>query len=393
MTDPVLICGGGIGGLSAAIAFAHAGLPVRVLEQSESFSEAGAGIELGPNAARHLGAWGLEEFMSTFSIEPEGMHVYDGLSDALLTTVPLGRFVRERYGAPYLVIHRKHLQHCLLEAAAALDGIEIETGFKLTQLDARPSGVTATSDAGAIVQGRALVGADGLWSTVRASISDDAPHTTGVTAWRALLPAAKAPKAVIEPYIGLWLGPYGHVIHYPLEAGTTIAVIAMIEETTNFDGWASPGKSADLLPYFDTWGDQVLELLGLPDDWHKWTIMTMDPLNQWSKGPVTLIGDAAHPIEPFMAQGGATAIEDAALLAAAAAAHPEDMVTAFNAYEANRRARATRIQKASHQRGRIYHMSGAMRWGRDQLLCRQDPETFVTRYDWLYSPQAEPLAH
>ena len=317
MMEPVLICGGGIGGLSAAIALSREGIPVRVLEQATSFSEAGTGIEIGPNAARHLDAWGLMELMSALSSEPDGMHVHDGLSGTLLTTVPLGGFVRERYGAPYLVIHRKHLQYCLLEAAGECDGLEIETGFKLAKLDVRPDGVTAKSAAGGTAHGRALVGADGLWSTVRASFSDSEPRTVGVTAWRALLPASKAPDAVNAPHIGLHLGPGAHVIHYPIDAGATINVVAMIEETINFDGWASPGKSNELLPFFGTWGEHVFELLEVPDDWYKWTVMSMDPLTQWGGGPVTLIGDAAHPIEPFMAQGGAAAIEDAASLAAA----------------------------------------------------------------------------
>ncbi len=384
--DPILICGGGIGGLSAAIALVRAGMPVKVLEQAPSFSEAGAGIEIGPNAARHLATWGLKELISAFSNEPEGIQVYDGLKGDLLTTVPLGKFVRDRYGSPYLVIHRKHLQYCLLEAAVELDGLEIETGFKLTHVEVQLDGVTAKSEAGGTAQGRALVGADGLWSTVRGCISDDEPQPSGVTAWRALLPTARTPETADKPYIGLHLGPHGHVIHYSLEAGKSTNVVAMIKETINFDGWASPGKRDDLLPYFDAWSDRVFELLERSKDWHKWTVMSMDPLERWGKGLVTLIGDAAHPIEPFMAQGGAAAIGDAASLAKAVAAQPDDISKAFRAYEATRQTRATRIQKASHQRGRIYHLSGPMRWTRNQLLRRQAPETLLTHYDWLYSP-------
>lgn len=386
MTEPVLICGGGIGGLSAAIAFARAGIPVRVLEQAASFSEAGAGIEIGPHATHHLKAWGLGDLISSFSSEPEGMRIHDGLNGDLLTTVPLGEVVRERYGAPNLVIHRKHLQNCLLDAASQLDGIEIETGFELTQFDAQPAGVIATSKARSTAQGCALIGADGLWSTVRKRFSDAEPHPVGVTAWRALLPASKAPDVATEPYIVVWLGPGGHVIHYPVDGGASINVVAMIEETYNFDGWASQGHSADLLPYFDGWDDRIREFLERPHDWQKWTVVGMNPVPRWGKGQVTLIGEAAHPIEPFMAQGGSTAIEDAATLAAISATDRKDIANAFRLYETTRHARATRIQKASHQRGRIYHMSGPMRWVRNQILRRRSPKSFLTHYDWLYHP-------
>ena len=382
----MLICGGGIGGLSAAIALSHIGIPTKVLEQSKKFSEAGAGIEIGPNAVRHLRNWGLMELVSSFSSEPEGMHVFDGLDRELLTTVPLGETMREHFGAPYLIIHRKQLQYCLLEAAGNLDGIEIETGFKLSRCEIQPDGVMARTKSGKTAHGCALVGADGLWSTVRGSFCDAEPSTTGVTAWRTLLPASKVPDSVTTAGIGLYLGPGAHVVHYPLDAGTTLNVVAMIEETINFDGWASPGEASDLLPFFYGWNDQIFSFLELLDDWHKWTVMCMDPLPQWGDGPVTLIGDAAHPIEPFMAQGGSTAIEDAASLAAAMTAYPDDIAAAFRFFESSRKARTTRIQKASHRRGRIYHMSGLMRLVRNQILRRRDPKALLTRYDWLYRP-------
>ena len=382
--DPVLICGGGIGGLSAAIALAREGVPVRVLEQAASFSEAGAGIEIGPNSSRLLEAWNVLEMMSTFVSEPGGMKIYNGLDGSLLTTVPLGSFAREHYGAPYLVIHRRRLQHCLLEAARNHDGIEIETSFKLAGFETSDTGVTATSEAGGTAHGRALIGADGIWSTVRKSFTSDEPHTVGVTAWRAVLPIADAPDIASKPFIGAHLGPGAHVLHYPVDAGTSVNIVAMIEETIHFDGWASPGASKDLLPFFNSWDEQIFELLKQPEDWFKWTVMSMEPLPRWGDGPVTMIGDAAHPIQPFMAQGGAAAIEDAAALAAAVTEHPQDMAAAFRVYESARQARTTRIQRASQQRGRLYHMSGPARWMRDQIVRHRRPETLLMRYDWLY---------
>lgn len=389
MLDPVLICGAGIGGLSAAIALAREGISVRVLEQAPNLSEAGAGIEIGPNAVRHLNVWGLSDLLSNFSTEPEGVRVYDGLNGALLTAVPLGTYARRRYGAPYLMVHRKHLQYCLLEVAGEINRLEIELGFKLAHVDVRPEGVTVKSETDDTSHGRALIGADGIWSSVRAVVSDKEPQTVGVTAWRALLPASRVPDAMRAPYIGLHLGPGRHVLHYPVDAGATISVVAMVEETFHFDGWASPGESNDLLAFFYDWDDEVFRLLELPDNWFKWTVMQMEPLKLWGDGPMTLLGDAAHPIEPFMAQGGAAAIEDAASLAVAVAANPENITAAFRAYENSRQQRVTRIQQASHQRGRIYHMSGLKRWARNTMLRRQVPETLLTRYDWLYGTTNE----
>ena len=384
VTDPVLICGGGIGGLSAAIALARQGIPVKVLEQAKSFSEAGAGIELGPNAARHLSDWGLMELLSSFASEPQAMRIHDGADRAVLATVPIGAYMRERYGAPYLIIHRKQLQYCLLEAAGRLDGVDIETGFKVARIEASEEGVVATTRSGKPARGRVLVGADGLWSSVRATLSDAEPVPAGVTAWRALVPAETVPSFVAPDDIGLYLGPGAHVVHYPIDGGATMNLVAMIEETLHFDGWASPGEASDLLPFFSDWSDDVYGLLELPESWHKWTVMRMDPLQSWGEGPVTLIGDAAHPIEPFMAQGGATAIEDAAELGNALAAQPDNAVAALRSYEAARQARARRIQVASHERGVIYHRSGPMRWIRNLALRHGAPVRFVKRYDWLY---------
>ena len=382
--DPLLICGGGIGGLSAAIALAREGIAVQVLEQSKTFREAGAGIELGPNATRQLEAWGIAEPLATHASRPEGIRIYDGLSGDLLNTVPLGAYVRERFGGPYLVIHRKHLQQCLLQAANDLDGLDIRTGFAVSRMRVDEAGVEAESRSGDKVRGCGLIGADGLWSKIRSDFTADEPRPSGVTAWRSLLPVADAPALAAEPYIGLWLGPDSHVIHYSVDGGAKLSVVAMISETVLFDGWASKGDAADLLPFFQAWDDEVFELLEKPADWYKWTVMQMDPLARWGAGPVTLLGDAAHPIVPFMAQGGATAIEDAASLAIAVAANRDDIPTAFRDYEQSRIARATRIQKASLLRGRVYHMSNPMRWARNQLLRRQTPERLLKHYDWLY---------
>lgn len=386
MTEPVLICGGGIGGLSAAIALSRSGIPVKVLEQSSKFSEAGAGIELGPNAVRHLRTWGVTDLVSEFAGEPDGLHVFDGLDRRPLTTVPLGDTVRDRYGAPYLIVHRKQLQFCLLETARSLDGVEIETGFKAARVDVGPDGVAVRTRAGKKAHGRALIGADGLWSTVRAGFSDVEPVPAGITAWRALLPASKVPDFATTSGIGLYLGPGAHVVHYPLDQEQSLSLIAMIEETINFDGWAEPGRPEDLLPFFHDWDEKIFGLLELPGGWHKWTVMRMDPLPKWGEGPVTLIGDAAHPIEPFMAQGGSTAIEDAAMLCAAMAAYPDDTTKAFRFFEASRLERTARIQAASHRRGRIYHRSGILRWLRNRVLRRRDPLSLLTGYDWLYRP-------
>lgn len=394
MTDPILIVGGGIGGLSASIGLAGAGLPVRVLEQSNSFSEAGAGIQVGPNALRVLRKWDVGDLIAAYAAVPLGIRIYDGIGGELLNTVPLGRRSEERYGAPHIVIRRAHLQRCLLDVAGAHCDVDIQTGFELAGFEDGSTHVEARDGEGAGARGQALIGADGLQSKVRALLDGNGsePQTVGMTAWRTSVAAKDAPGLLSEPYIGVWMAPYCHLVHYPVEAGEAVDIIAIIEETYLYDGWGAKGEVEDLLPHFHDWHATPLSLLEQLQAWTKWTIYKMNPLKSWGRGRVTLLGDAAHPVQPFLAQGSAMAIEDAAVLVNEIRIRPDDFAAAFRRYEQSRRERTAKVQRASHGLGRVYHYAGPTRWARNAVIRRRKPVDLLARYDWLYGATPEVAA-
>lgn len=384
MVDPILIAGGGIGGLSAAVALARAGFPVRILERMDTFSEAGSGMQIGPNAMCLLEHLGAAELVSAYGAVPEGIRIFAGRNADILTTIPLGRQAKERYGAPSIVVRRAHLQQCLLEAAWSQTDLEISTGFQLTGYESNGDGVEVFDRTGTGVRGRALIGADGLRSAVRAQIHETHPQTVGKTAWRTTIRTSDAPPVLAEPYIGIWMAPYSYLVHYPVDAGKVINLVAIVEDTYHFDGWGAKGDPQDLLPHFHDWDDLPRSLLEQLSDWSKWTLFTMEPLSSWGVGCVTLLGDAAHPIQPYLAQGSAMAIEDAAVLADEIRKAPDDLPAALKHYERLRAPRTSRVQRASNRLGRISHSGGALRWVRDLVLRRRRPLSVLAGYDWLY---------
>lgn len=384
MTDPILIAGGGIGGLSAAIAFARVGVPVHVLEQSETFSEAGAGIQVGPNALRILQDWGLGELIASYSAELLEIRIHDGLSGQILNTVPLAAESQRRYGIPYIVIRRAHLLRCLLEVVLSKADAKISTNFGLAGF--RDSGATVEvhDKVNSKVRGQALVGADGLQSTVRRLLTDTEPETLGMSAWRTLVSASDAPELFSEPHMGVWMAPGCHLVHYPVDGGQTIDIVAITEDTYHYEGWGAPGDVEDLMPHFYDWDATPRGLVEQLPNWSKWTLFKMKPLETWGRKRVTLLGDAAHPVPPLLAQGSAMAIEDAAALAAELTLRPEDIAKALRRYEDARRVRTAKVQRASLALGRVYHYSGALRRARNAMIRRLAPSKLIDRYDWIY---------
>lgn len=386
----IIVAGGGIGGLSAAIALARKGIPVHVIEREAAFSTAGAGIQLGPSATRLLRAWGVADAVAPRVAAPDHVRVYDALSGRCLTSLPLGAHAEARYGAPYWVVHRADLQAALLEVAQTHGGIELTRGFAFEHGAVGASGLTVTGRDGATAKGRALVGADGVHSQVRKALfSHYRLMFTGKTAWRAMLPAERAPAFAAENVVGLWLAPHGHLVHYPVEGGKTISMVAVIVDDEAPEGWGVPASVTSLVPHFSRWTREVRSLLRSVDGWKRWSLMRLtSPLPRWTQGPVTLLGDAAHPVLPFLASGGVLAIEDAAVLAEEVAKTPDDLVAAFHRYERVRMARTQRVYSESWRNGLIYHCAGLVRWARNKVMTRQPPEALLARNDWLYGYRA-----
>jgi 2-polyprenyl-6-methoxyphenol hydroxylase-like FAD-dependent oxidoreductase len=381
----VLIAGGGIGGLAAAIALGLRGRDVALLERSTFGDETGAGIQLGPNATRALRALGVLEAIEHAAFKPEAIWLFDGLSGRRLASMPLGTHAETRYGAPYLTLHRADLHAALLSACQASGSVELKSGFEVTTIQRYEGHIIADSFDGGDIEGEALIGADGLWSVVRKSIDPRARlRFAGATASRALLPRAGLPAPFDAPAVGLWLGPKAHLVHYPVHSGKNLNIVAVTEGGIEQQGWSQASDTSALLSSFANWCKESKSLLDKASDWRSWSLYRLPPLPRWSEGRVALLGDAAHPVQPFLAQGAALAVEDALTLAAALDAQSNDLSAAFHSYEILRQARTARVQTLSQRFGRIYHLAGPMRLARNFILERRSEEAALARFDWLY---------
>jgi salicylate hydroxylase len=385
----VVIAGAGIGGLAAALALAQRGLEVTVLEAADRLEEVGAGLQLSPNAARVLVGLGVAERLKPHIVVPEHLAVRNARSGRLLAQGPLGATCAQRYGAPYWVIHRGDLQAALCEAVAATPGITLKLGSKVESFTAEPDGVAVSASHGPqslTVRAQALIAADGLWSTLRRQLGHrTVPRPAGHTAWRTLVPAAAAPKRAIAPAVNLWLGADTHLVHYPVKGGRMINVVAIVGDDWREPGWNTPGEPRELLDRFSAqlWHASARDLLATSERWQKWALFDCPPLANWSKGRVTLLGDAAHPMLPYLAQGAAMAVEDAAVLATCLERNP-DVSVALRTYEASRLPRTARVQRDASRNATVYHMSGAGAALRSLALMAMGGDRLISRYDWLY---------
>lgn len=387
---PVLIAGGGIGGLSLAIALARNGIGCRVLERRSGFEEAGAGIQLGPNAVGALTRLGVAARLEPSAGKPEWLRVHDGGSGRVLADLPLGRWIKERHGYPYWVAHRADLHAALLETARSLPLVEITSGCEVVSFRSAGKTVQASAADGSLHEAAVLVGADGIWSAVRRQLWPGAKLSySGKTAARAVIERSIAPARFGDMVTGVWLSPGGHVVHYPVRGGAKIALVAILKEDWPGEGWGLPVDRSTLLRRLAPFSSSLTEFLALAEEWRRWPLYDPAPLDRWSQGPVTLLGDAAHPVLPFLAQGGALAIEDAESLATALRSWPSDAAQAIARYERARRPRAVRIQNASRRNGQIYHLPKPASLVRDLMLKTLPGSRTIALYDWIYGWRPE----
>ena len=383
LRQPILIAGGGIGGLVLALALAKRNHPSVVLERSREFAPLGAGIQIGPNGMRVLQALGAAEALRPYAGMPEAIVVHTGSRGRVLTRLPLGSWIANRHGAPYWVAHRGDLQRVLLDMVVADPRIVIRTGFDVVSVSETATGVTATDPTGATAIGRALIGADGLWSMVRQSFPDmPAPAFAGATATRTVIPATQAGRLAI-PAVGLWLNPQTHVVHYPVRGGSEIAVVVIAREAWQGRAWDAEADAAPLLAHLDPFDSSLTDVLGGVTTWRKWALHRLPPLPAWTNGRVALLGDAAHPMLPYLAQGGALAMEDAIVLADCLCVS-EDTSGSLNTYASLRRQRAERVQAASVRQGRIYQLAPPLSHARDTVFRVAPAAHLMARLDWLY---------
>jgi salicylate hydroxylase len=393
MTSDILIAGAGIGGLTAALALARRGHRVTLFDQMEKLEEAGAGIQLAPNATRNLVALGLADRLKSTIVQPSAIRLRSGPSGREIATMPLDAATLERYGAPYWVIHRADLHNALIEAVAGEPQITLTLGATVGNFTIDTIGVCATVhrvSAGRAKEdygGAALIGADGLWSRVRALLGDGtAPRFAGRGAFRAIVPAAQLSPQGREPVINMWIGPGGHLVHYPVRAGTAVNIVAVCGDRWQSPAWNTGAERKEVLERFPAaaWAPAARQLLAAPKRWQKWALYDREPSTSWGRGPVTLLGDAAHPMLPFLAQGASMAIEDAAILARELARSPDDSDAALRNYETARRPRTARVQRASRRSDFHLHLHQPAAFVRDAALRALGGERLLAQYDWIY---------
>ena len=386
----VIVAGAGIAGLTTAIALARAGMRATVLEQTPKLEEAGAGIQLSPNATNVLIQLGLGDRLRPLVMTPEAIRVMAGGSGREIVRIPLGAEAERRYGAPYWTIHRGDLQKALAAEAAVHQDIRVHLGRRVEEFAVHGKGVTALTKSGSQVsdqRGTMLVGADGVWSSIAAHLKLPPARFAHRTAWRATVPAQSVPSEFGEPLVHLWLGVDAHLVHYPIKGGQLINIVAIVHQEFRKSGWSAAGDRREILRHFArwSWANEARDLVALPERWLKWALYARRAPYRGGAGPVTLVGDAAHPMLPFLAQGAGMAIEDAAVLAHFLAHFRDDPADALRGYEGSRRLRTARVQQASRKQGRIYGLSGPEALVRNLAMRAMGGEKLLARQDWLYS--------
>ena len=382
---PFLIAGGGIGGLAAAHALARKGFPVRVLEQSAEFREAGAGIQLGPNIFRALGKLGLKDAVLADAWEPKAQEMRCALTGKSVTRVPLGKDSFERFGEPYAVTHRHDLHAVFLNACKSHNLVALETQQRLIDFEDVGDGIVVRLENGDEIKGRALIGCDGMWSRVREKIvGDGAPRVSGHIAYRAVLKREQVPDDLWQPDIVLWAGPRTHFVHYPLRRGELYNLVAVFHSDRYVEGWNAEADAAELWAHFKGQRPEVLRMLERIETWRMWVLCDREPIKNWSKGRVTLLGDAAHPMLQYLAQGACMATEDAYWLAEKVAEPPGDLPAAFRAYQEQRYLRTGRVQIMARVYGEFYHARGVTAELRNQMLGARTPQDAYDGMEWLY---------
>ncbi|MBM4205899.1 MAG: FAD-binding protein [Gammaproteobacteria bacterium] len=383
----VLVAGGGIGGLTAALCLAKRGFDVTVLEQSSAIGEIGTGIQLSPNATRVLFHLGLEDALRSVSFSPEASEMRQWRTGVLIARSPLGETATQTYGFPYFHIHRGDFITVLEEAVRASPSIRLHTSARVSAQQDEGPRVTVESAAGAFTAD-VLIGADGIRSVVRTAVAGpEKPEFTGNIAWRVLVPAAALPAGQVRPVTTAWWGPGAHVVHYYLRRGELVNCVFIREQRGwEVESWTEPGDPQELAAAFAGWHPEIGALISHArrDTLFKWALFDRPPMTSWGTGRVTLLGDACHATLPFMAQGAAMAIEDAVVLAACLQ-NADGAPQALKRYAELRKTRTAWIQAGSRRNAEVFHMRGIKAWVRNRAAGRAvgDRLRAVYAYDAL----------
>lgn len=399
----VLISGAGIGGLAVALRLRHEGHEVTILEKTPVPRDIGGGILVPPNSMRILHDLGLEQALAEVAVRPESRQVRRWEDGSIIAEAPLGQQVVDLYGAPYMTMHRADLHSVLLEAArkdvAGKPSIDIQFGREITSSETDGDEAIGYDASGEAVRADLLIGADGLHSNVRRSVGLlDEPTFEGNILWWSLVPMgdvlADPARAWVADRLAVWVGPERHVVHFPVRRSEFVMLAAIVPWTEEIpEDWAAVGDRDAAIEPFAAWDETLYGMMQLTQTVHPWPLLDREPYDYWSKGRVTLLGDAAHPMLPHQAQGAAQAVEDTFVLAnKLAAVSAADVPSALAAYETGRIRRATAIQQASRDHGSAYHLpDGPEQRKRDEIMSQQSGNAVIS-FDWLWGgdPESDP---
>jgi 2-polyprenyl-6-methoxyphenol hydroxylase-like FAD-dependent oxidoreductase len=383
---PIIVAGGGIGGLAAALGLAQRGFAVIVLEKASALGEIGAGIQLGPNAFHAFDYLGVGEAARGMAVYIDQLRLMDALTAEEITHIDLREAFRARFGNPYAVVHRGDLHRVLLTACEQHPRVELRVSSEVVSYDQTDKRVTAKLSSGASVDGSLLIGADGLWSNIRRQlVGDGPPRVSGHTTYRSVIPTELMPEDLRWNAATLWAGPKCHIVHYPLSGWKFFNLVVTYHNDAPEPVAGKPVSEAEVRQGFQHVHERARKIISHGRDWKLWVLCDRDPVENWVDGRVTLLGDAAHPMLQYFAQGACMALEDAVSLSHMLAAAPDDYAAALENYRRQRVVRTARVQLQSRAIGdHIYHPAGAHAAVRNAIMQAKTSEDYYDDLAWLY---------
>jgi salicylate hydroxylase len=381
---PVLVVGGGIGGMAAALALHQQGFAVDLFEQSAEIGEIGAGLQLGPNGFAALDALGVGERARRRAVYTDNLIMMDAIDGSEVARVPLGEAFRKRFNNPYAVIHRADIHVSVYEEVQLAPEIHIHTSSRIVEVDVGEHGVRLVDATGAVHEGAAVVGCDGVHSAVRQYLIGDAHRVSGHVVYRGVVPRDDMPTDLRWNAAAIWVGPNYHLVHYPLRGGEQYNLVVTFHSREQEEWGVREGSRDEVMSYFTEICDRPRQLLDKPTSWKRWATADRAPVERWGTGRATLLGDAAHPMLQYLAQGACIALEDAVTLREAIRTCSLDLEAAFRLYESKRLVRTARVVISAREMGRIYHAKGIERQVRNSLWAGRTPDRYYDALEWLY---------